>query len=64
MCFLALLPWWRNHDYLRDLYDYGGFMAVNARMAAGERRGNEAHPLSFRGFAGNATGRVGRKQDY
>jgi len=37
MCCLALLPWWRNHDYLRDLYDYGGFMAVNARLDAGER---------------------------
>jgi hypothetical protein len=35
--FLALLPWWHNHDYLRDFYDYGLFVNVNARLAEGQR---------------------------
>lgn len=34
---LALLPWWRNHAYLRDFYDYGLVMASNARLGAGEK---------------------------
>ena len=34
---VALLPWWRNHGYLRDLYDYGVILKANARIAAGER---------------------------
>lgn len=32
----ATLPWWRNHDHLRDFMDYGLVMAANGRMAAGE----------------------------
>ncbi len=34
---LALLPWWRNHTYLNDLYDYGLVMAGVGRIDAGER---------------------------
>jgi hypothetical protein len=34
---LALLPWWRNHGYLRDLYDYGIVLSANGRIDAGER---------------------------
>jgi hypothetical protein len=34
---IALLPWWRNHTYLRDFYDYGLVIAGNARILAGER---------------------------
>lgn len=34
---LALAPWWRNHRYLRDFYDYGLVMAGNARITGGER---------------------------
>lgn len=34
---LALIPWLRNHDYLRDFYDYGLFINVNARLAEGQR---------------------------
>jgi len=37
LAFIAILPWWRNHDILRDLYDYGLFINVNARLAQGER---------------------------
>lgn len=37
LCVVALLPWWRNHDYLRDFYDYGLFINVNARLAQGQR---------------------------
>lgn len=33
---VALLPWWHNHDYLRDFYDYGLFINVNARLAEGQ----------------------------
>ena len=33
---IALLPWWRNHNYLRDFYDYGLFINVNARLLAGQ----------------------------
>lgn len=33
----ALLPWWRNHGYLRDFYDYGLVMSGVGRVAAGER---------------------------
>jgi hypothetical protein len=32
-----LLPWWRNHAWLRDFYDYGLVMAAVGRMEAGER---------------------------
>lgn len=34
---LALLPWWHNHDYLKDFYDYGLFINVNARLAQGQK---------------------------
>ncbi len=34
---LALAPWWRNHTYLRDFYDYGLVMAGVGRIGAGER---------------------------
>jgi len=34
---VALGPWWRNHDHLCDLYDYGLFINVNARLAEGQR---------------------------
>jgi hypothetical protein len=34
---VALLPWWRNRDYLRDLYDYGLVIAANGRLAGGEQ---------------------------
>lgn len=34
---LALLPWWRNHGYLRDFYDYGLVMSGVGRIAGGER---------------------------
>jgi hypothetical protein len=34
---VALLPWWRNHGFLRDFYDYGLFINVNARLAEGQR---------------------------
>ncbi len=33
----ALLPWWRNHGYLRDFYDYGLVMSGVGRIAVGER---------------------------
>jgi len=32
----ALLPWMRNHDHLKDFYDYGLVVAGNARILAGE----------------------------
>jgi hypothetical protein len=34
---VALLPWWRNHDHLRDLFDYGIVIEANGRLAQGER---------------------------
>jgi hypothetical protein len=34
---LALLPWWRNHDYLRDFFDYGLVMSGVSRISDGER---------------------------
>ncbi|HWA26775.1 MAG TPA: hypothetical protein VG734_14045 [Lacunisphaera sp.] len=34
---IGLLPWWHNHEYLRDFYDYGLFIDVNARLAEGQR---------------------------
>lgn len=37
VCLIALLPWWRNHGFLRDFYDYGLFINVNARLAEGQR---------------------------
>ena len=37
VCLIALLPWWHNHDVLRDFYDYGLFINVNARLAQGDR---------------------------
>ncbi len=33
---LVLLPWWRNHAYLRDFYDYGLVIAGSYRMSLGE----------------------------
>ncbi|MDB6114571.1 MAG: hypothetical protein JWQ62_1516, partial [Lacunisphaera sp.] len=33
----ALLPWWRNHHYLRDLYDYGIVIAADGRFERGEK---------------------------
>lgn len=32
----AILPWWRNRDFLRDFLDYGLVMASNSRIQAGE----------------------------
>lgn len=37
MVVVALLPWWKNHDYLRDFYDYGVFINANARITQGMR---------------------------
>ena len=34
---VAWLPWWRNHGYLRDLYDYGLVLAANGHLNLGER---------------------------
>lgn len=34
---IALLPWWRNHGYLRDLYDYGLVLASNGHLDRGEK---------------------------
>ncbi len=34
---MALLPWWRNRHYLRDLYDYGLVIAANGHLNLGER---------------------------
>lgn len=34
---LALLPWWRNHQYLRDFMDYGLVMSAVAQIDAGLR---------------------------
>ena len=34
---MGLLPWWRNHSYLRDLYDYGLVITANGHMERGER---------------------------
>lgn len=34
---IALIPWLKNHAYLRDFYDYGVFINVNARLAEGQR---------------------------
>lgn len=34
---VALVPWFRNHGFLRDFYDYGLVMAATARIDAGER---------------------------
>lgn len=34
---VALLPWWRNHAYLRDFYDYGVVIAGLARLDEGAR---------------------------
>ena len=37
MVVVALLPWWRNHAYLRDTYDYGLVLAANGHLDLGER---------------------------
>lgn len=37
MLLLLILPWWRNHDHLRDFMDYGLVIAANGRIADGER---------------------------
>lgn len=34
---MALLPWWRNHRYLRDFMDYGLVMSAVAQIEAGLR---------------------------
>lgn len=34
---VLLAPWWRNHGFLRDFFDYGLVMAGVGRLAAGER---------------------------
>jgi hypothetical protein len=34
---LALLPWWRNHDYVRDFYDYGLVVAGVGLIDQGQR---------------------------
>jgi len=34
---VVLLPWWRHHAYIRDLYDYGLVIAGVGRLEAGER---------------------------
>ncbi|MFT3829230.1 MAG: hypothetical protein QM691_05925 [Opitutaceae bacterium] len=34
---VALLPWWRNHQYLRDFMDYGLVMSAVAQIEAGLR---------------------------
>ncbi len=34
---IALLPWWRNRSYQRDLYDYGVTAAAVGRLEAGEK---------------------------
>jgi hypothetical protein len=33
---VVLLPWWRNHDILRDFCDYGLVMAAVGRMSSGD----------------------------
>ncbi len=33
---IVALPWWRNHAFLRDFYDYGLVIAASCRMALGE----------------------------
>ena len=33
---VALLPWWRNHAFLTDFYDYGLVISGVGRVAAGE----------------------------
>lgn len=33
---IALLPWWRNHDYLRDFYDYGLVVAALGLIEQGQ----------------------------
>ena len=37
VAFIALLPWWRHHAYLRDVYDYGLVLAANGHMDLGMR---------------------------
>ena len=34
---VALLPWWRHHDYLRDFYDYGLVIAGAGLIEQGLR---------------------------
>ncbi len=34
---IGLVPWVRNHKFLRDFYDYGLFINVNARFDQGQR---------------------------
>ncbi len=34
---IGLVPWVKNHKYLRDFYDYGLFINVNARFDQGQR---------------------------
>jgi hypothetical protein len=51
---VAWLPWWHNHAYLRDFYDYGLVIAGNARILAGERPYVDfATPIQSGLFIGN-----------
>lgn len=51
---VALLPWWRNHGYLRDFYDYGLFIKVNARLDAGQKPWTDfTTPAQSASFLGN-----------
>jgi len=33
---LALAPWWKNHEYIRDFFDYGMMMVAAGRINAGQ----------------------------
>lgn len=37
LALIALLPWWKNHAYLTDFYDYGLVISGAGRIGAGER---------------------------
>jgi hypothetical protein len=37
LALVLLAPWWRNHHYLRDFFDYGLVMSGVGRIGAGER---------------------------
>ena len=37
MVVIALLPWWRNHGYLRDFYDYGLAISGVGLIEQGQR---------------------------
>ncbi len=51
----ALLPWWHNRHYQRDLYDYGVTMAGVGRVMGGERPYTDfGSPLQSAQFLSNA----------